>query len=110
MSKGNSLTICVRSVCKRIYLSRNPGTKRSVGYPDIALTIEERPYYIEVKTYNERTARSTMRTFYLSPSKDPKVARDAAHMLIAFELEEPQPANSEHAMYACSIYTNWSVS
>ena len=66
------------------------GKRRSVGYPDIALFAKERAYYLEVKTYNAKTARSTMRTFYLSPSKDPKVTQDAAHLLVAFELEEPE--------------------
>lgn len=66
------------------------GKRRSVGYPDIALSVEDRAYYLEVKTYNAKTARSSMRTFYLSPSKDPKITSDAAHLLVAFELEEPE--------------------
>ncbi|MGB0370267.1 MAG: hypothetical protein ACPGN3_02890 [Opitutales bacterium] len=66
------------------------GKRRSVGYPDIAFVKEGRAYYLEVKTFNARTAHSTMRTFYLSPSKDPKITRDASHLLVAFELEEPE--------------------
>lgn len=66
------------------------GRKRSVGYPDISFTEGDHAYYLEVKTFNARTIRSTMRTFYLSPSKDPKITRDASHLLVAIELEEPE--------------------
>jgi len=39
-----------------------------------------------VKSYaNETNSKSTLRSFYLSPSDDFKVNKDALHLLIAFE-------------------------
>lgn len=61
------------------------GRARGVGYPDITFTFNDERFYMECKTYSAATAGTTMRTFYLSPSDDPKIACDAVHLLIAFE-------------------------
>lgn len=63
------------------------GRTLSVGYPDFDLN-GELPCYVELKTYNARTADSTQRTFYYSPLMDPKIAHDALHLLIAFQMEQ----------------------
>jgi hypothetical protein len=41
-----------------------------------------------LKTYNAATVHTTQRSFYYSPSETPKVARDAVHLLLAYELEK----------------------
>ena len=62
------------------------GQSRSAGYPDIEAEIDGLPCYIEVKTFSAATVDSTQRSFYLSPSTDFKVTRDAVHLLVAVEL------------------------
>jgi hypothetical protein len=66
------------------------GRTHAAGYPDLeAVAIDGgAAFYIEVKTYNASTEDSTQRTFYLSPSADFKVTRDAFHLLIAVQLEK----------------------
>jgi len=64
------------------------GRGQGVGYPDILITDEAgRVTYLEAKTYSENTANSSMRSFYLSPSKRFKVSKDGRHVLLAFEME-----------------------
>jgi len=63
------------------------GRARAAGYPDLEAGRDGCAFYIEVKTYSAKTRASTQRSFYLSPSADFKVTRDAHHLLIAVELE-----------------------
>lgn len=63
------------------------GKQRSAGYPDLEASRAGCFFYFEIKTYNPRTENSTQRTFYLSPSDDPKVTHAAFHLLIAFAIE-----------------------
>ena len=62
------------------------GRRRSVGYPDLEFKAGDRAFYLEVKAFSSGTERSTQRTFYLSPSDDFKVTRDAFHLLLACEI------------------------
>jgi len=63
------------------------GQKQSVGYPDILFYDSQgKVNYLECKTYNEETENSTMRSFYVSPSENPKITCDAHHFLISFEM------------------------
>jgi len=62
------------------------GRTRTTGYPDLEATIDGTAFYIEVKTFSAATIDSTQRSFYLSPSTDFKVTRDAVHVLVAVEL------------------------
>ncbi len=62
------------------------GRARTAGYPDLEARAGEDAFYIEVKVYGPDTTDSTQRSFYLSPSADFKVVRDAHHLLIAVEL------------------------
>ena len=62
------------------------GRRRSAGYPDLEFTAGGRAFYLEVKAFSSGTERSTQRTFYLSPSDDFKVTRDAFHLLLACEI------------------------
>lgn len=64
------------------------GKKKAAGYPDIQIEDEYgRTAYLDCKTYNTRTKGQTFRTFYFSPSKDPKITKDAFHLLMSFELD-----------------------
>jgi len=63
------------------------GKRKSAGYPDIQ--IETRNgiiIYLDCKTYNTLSKNQSFRSFYFSPSKDPKITKDAFHLLMSFEL------------------------
>lgn len=63
------------------------GKKKAAGYPDIQIEDSEgRAMYLDCKTYNTLTKDQSFRTFYFSPSKDPKITKDAFHLLMSFEL------------------------
>ena len=63
------------------------GYRKASGYPDLSASREGRFYYVEVKTYNPDNVDTTQRSFYLSPSQDFKIIRDAFHLLLAFGVE-----------------------
>lgn len=63
------------------------GKIKVAGFPDIEIIDEYgRIIYLECKTYNTTTKDQSFRTFYFSPSKDPKITKDAFHLLLSFEL------------------------
>lgn len=62
------------------------GKRKASGYPDIEIIIDEtQKHYIECKTYSHDAIDSSFRSFYLSPSADPKISHDAIHFIIGFE-------------------------
>lgn len=64
------------------------GKKKSAGYPDIQIEdMHGRTIYLDCKTYNQKTRNQSFRTFYFSPSEDPKITKDALHLLLSFELD-----------------------
>ena len=70
------------------------GKKKAVGYPDIFVKDRnERPNYVECKTYNERNYQTTQRSFYFSPAERPtdfKVIHNARHIIISFKIERAE--------------------
>ena len=87
---GNYLEPFVRAALKECGVeARIPRTTQNraqvAGYPDIEIAAPT-PCYLELKTYNAKTANTTQRSFYYSPSATPKVTRDAVHLLLGFEL------------------------
>lgn len=70
------------------------GRAQSTGYPDIEIKGDV-PCYLELKTYNADTVNTTQRSFYFSPSENPKVTHDALHLLLAYELEKVKRGNRE---------------
>jgi hypothetical protein len=63
------------------------GKKKTAGYPDIQIEDETgRIIYLECKTFNIKSQRQSFRTFYFSPSEDPKITSDAFHLLVSFQL------------------------
>lgn len=63
------------------------GMGKSTGYPDIRIQTGDLPIYLEVKTYAAANHSTTQRSFYLSPTDDPKVYEDGYHLLVGFEIE-----------------------
>jgi len=61
------------------------GNITNSGYPDCLLTYNGEHYYIEIKTYNDKNASSSLRSFYYSPLKASKITFNACHLLIGFE-------------------------
>jgi len=91
---GNNLEPFVKRALKDAGLNaRTPittaGEAQVVGYPDVEI-LSDPPCYLELKTYNATTANTTQRSFYYSPSENPKVTRDALHLLLAYELEKSE--------------------
>lgn len=87
---GNQIEPLVRAALKEAGLNArvpvtNTGEAQAVGYPDVEI-LGDPPCYLELKTYNAATANTTQRSFYFSPSENPKVTHDALHLLLAYEL------------------------
>jgi len=81
------------------------GANRSTGYPDVLVYDQQgRPTYLECKVYGEGAALTTMRSFYLSPSEDFKVALDARHILMAFGVTRRSVTESINSEYVPSSF------
>lgn len=94
---GNHMESFVRAALKEAGLiARTPvaasGRAQTTGYPDVEI-LSEVPCYLELKTYSASTVSTTQRSFYYSPSENPKVTRDALHLLLAYELEPSERGN-----------------
>lgn len=89
---GNDIEPYVKDALNSIgYKADTPhtssGVHKSTGYPDIEFTDEyDRCNYLECKTFNIENIDTTQRSFYLSPSDDFKVTRDAHHFVISYEI------------------------
>lgn len=66
---------------------------KSAGYPDLKFVYDNIDYYIECKTYNQNNIKSTLRSFYLSISKDAKVISSGYHLILAFQMKKPKREN-----------------
>lgn len=84
------------------------GRKKSTGYPDILFLFNEKPYYLECKTYNIENIETTQRTFYFSPSDEFKVIYDAPHFLLSFEIYVAGESGNNH-IYKCRHYKILSI-
>lgn len=70
------------------------GRKKAAGYPDIEIEDQNgRIIYMDCKTYNVKTREQNFRTFYFSPSDDPKITKDAFHLLMSFQLNTAKRKN-----------------
>jgi len=89
---GNHMEPFVVSALKKMGLRAGKPRSKSgkikvAGYPDIEIKdMHGRIIYLDCKTYNTATKNQSFRTFYFSPSKDPKITKDAFHLLLSFEL------------------------
>ncbi|MCS1408257.1 MAG: hypothetical protein M2R45_01430 [Verrucomicrobia subdivision 3 bacterium] len=64
------------------------GRGKSTGYPDIIMQVEIGSIFLEIKTYNKNTVSTAQRSFYLSPSDDPKMHTNGYHLATGFEMEK----------------------
>lgn len=89
---GNAIEPFVRDALRSLgYQASAPSTKsggkKSTGYPDIEFVDEfGRTNYLECKTYNIANVETTQRSFYLSPSENFKITKNAHHFLVSFEI------------------------
>lgn len=89
---GNDIEPFVRDALLSLgYKADTPLTQRGIkkvaGYPDIEFVDEfGRANYLECKTYNVANVETTQRSFYLSPSEDFKVTKNAHHFVVSFEI------------------------
>ncbi len=89
---GNDIEPFVKdALIKRGYTADIPmtavGKRKATGYPDIEFVDEFGRYsYLECKTYNIENVATTQRSFYLSPSEDFKITRDAHHFAVSYEI------------------------
>ncbi len=60
------------------------GRGKSAGYPDLRIETGAAPIYLEIKTHSENQIKTSLRSFFLSPAADPKVAESAFHLLACF--------------------------
>lgn len=83
------------------------GKKKTAGYPDIEILGDNGiVVYLDCKTYSKLTKNQSFRTFFLSPSKDPKITKDAYHLLMSFELDmETRKGKKAFIPVSWQIYT-----
>ena len=63
--------------------------KKSIGYPDLEFKDNKGCwYYLECKTFNINNIATTQRSFFVSPSNNFKITKDAIHFLISFQIEQ----------------------
>ena len=79
------------------------GNKKATGYPDIIFWLNQKPYYLECKTYNIENIATTQRSFYFSPSDEFKVIYDAPHFLMSFEIYVAGESGKNH-IFKCKHY------
>jgi hypothetical protein len=91
---GNYIESFVKKSLQRIGLEplsniTKSGKNKSSGYPDLQFRdAVGRICYLECKTFNLKNVATTQRSFYLSPSSDPKVTSDGLHFVLSFEVAE----------------------
>lgn len=100
---GNAVEAYVREAlndygCKATTPRGKSGKSKAAGYPDIMFYFDDKPYYLECKTYNINTFYSKQRSFYFSLSDDPKINCDAVHLLLSYEIEV------ENQLFKCRHY------
>lgn len=109
---GNHIEPFVLEALKKVGLKADKpvskgGKRKSAGYPDIYIEDENgKIIYMDCKTYHSETKDQSFRTFYFSPSKDPKIVKDAFHLLMSFELKVAVRARKKAFIpVAWQIYT-----
>jgi hypothetical protein len=80
------------------------GKGKSTGYPDIKITTDALPIYLEIKSYSAKNHGTTMRSFYLSPAEDPKVSEDGYHLLVGFEMVQKGDSYTPVAFEIVDLY------
>jgi len=110
---GNDVEPYVRNALNNLHLNADipagpKGRKKATGYPDIIFWFQQKPYYLECKTYNIENIETTQRSFYFSPSEDFKVIHDAPHFILSFEIYVAGEKGNKH-IYKCRHYKVLSI-
>lgn len=106
---GNDIELFVKRALGSVgYKAGSPfaksGKKKAMGYPDLEFVDNfGRTNYLECKTFNVSNISSKQRTFYLSPSDDFKVTKDAHHFVISFEIFVHRGAGKNN-IYKCKSW------
>ncbi len=106
---GNDIESFVKQALNDIkYKAGTPltskGGKKSTGYPDIEFTDEfHRVNYLECKTFNIKNISTTQRSFYLSPSENFKITKDAHHFVVSFEIYEAKSVG-KNSLFKCKSW------
>ncbi len=99
---GNDIETFVKEALKNEkYEANTPiaksGKKKSTGYPDIEFIDKNgNIHYLECKTFNAKNINTTQRSFYISPSQDFKINRDAHHFGLSFEIYTEENIGEKH--------------
>mgnify|MGYP006093225901 CR=1 FL=1 len=81
------------------------GKGQQVGYPDVLLYDSlGRPTYLEVKSFAYDTVPNSMRSFYLSPSANPKVCMNARHLVLGFGTKATPIEGSRDSHYTVASF------
>jgi len=109
---GNHIEPFVISALNKVGLKADKpltksGKKKVAGYPDIEIIDKHgRVIYLDCKTYSAETKNQSFRTFYFSPSEDPKITKNAFHMLLSFELtKEERDGKTVFVPISWQLYT-----
>ena len=110
---GNDIEQYVRNALNDLNLNAKlpagpKGRKKAAGYPDIIFWFNQKPYYLECKTYNLETKKTTQRSFYFSPSEEFKVIYDACHFILSYEIYVAGEEGRNH-IYKCRHYKLLSI-
>ncbi len=110
---GNDIELYVRNALNSLGLNADipvgpTGHKKAMGYPDILFWFNEKPYYLECKTYNIENIETTQRSFFFSPSDEFKVIFDAPHFILSFEIYVAGEKGNKH-IYKCKHYKILSI-
>lgn len=79
------------------------GGGQATAYPDVSFKFEQKHFYLEVKSFAAASIDSKLRSFYMSPSNNPKVHEDAFHLVVGFEMQDIGPtgqARKDKALHA----------
>ena len=88
---GNDIEFFVISFLQKYKLKASTpitksGKQKSTAYPDVKIITNGVPVYLEVKTYAQNSKNTSLRSFFLSPSQDPKITEEAFHLAVGFEI------------------------
>ena len=99
------LNACLEVGLEATWPKRQDGSGSRTGYPDIALGISgNRPTYLEAKVIGAGSESSSFRSFYLSPSDNPKVCVDARHLLVAFVHDRREDSDDGMEQYSLTSF------
>ena len=98
------LNACIHVGLEASWPRRSDGSGGRTGYPDIAISTDGRKSFLEAKVIASGSEGSSFRSFYLSPSENPKICEDARHILIAFTHKRVENSLDDFEQYELTSY------